>query len=191
MCLYYQWSQDELYFLTFTPRHTISSKSVSAITECCQKTLKKTTFKWFDPEVLFTDANTNQPQSDSVHVQTHHSRACGQCYRGIDLWPQRPLVKAEVILVVGPQALGAVLSQDLDGEARCNQALWGLLQLHVEVLPQATHQEMDCFAAAIGVWWACIWVQGPPPPLPLVVGNFMRDVNALVVDLIGRYNFIF
>lgn len=165
---------------------------------------KTRTFKLTDPGVLFTDANTHQhthqthllliqslPQPDSVHVQTHHPRACGQCHRGVDPRPQRPLVKAEVVPVVGPQALGAVLSQDLDGEARCNQALRGLPQLHVEVLPQATQPEVDRVTAAVSVWWACIRGQGSAPPSALVVGNFMRDVNALVVDLIGRHNLIF
>lgn len=131
------------------------------------------------------------PQPDSVHVQTHHPRACGQCHRGVDPWPQRPLVKAEVVLVVGPQALGAILSQDLDGEARCNQALRGLPQLHVEVLPQATQPEVNRFTTAVSVWWAGIWGQGSAPPSALVMGNFVRDVNALVVDLIWRYNLIF
>lgn len=57
--------------------------------------------------------------------------------------------------MVGPQALGAVLSQDLDGEARCDQALRGLRQLHVEVLPQATEPEVDRFTAATA---AAVWV---------------------------------
>ena len=98
--------------------------------------------------------------------------------------------------MVGPQALGAVLSQDLDGEARCDQALRGLRQLHVEVLPQATQLEVDGFtaaAAAAAVWVrrACIRGQGSAPPSALVVGYFVRDVNAVVVDLIGRHNLIF
>lgn len=50
--------------------------------------------------------------------------------------------------MVGPQALGAILSQDLDGEARCNQAFRGVPQLHVEVLPQASESEVDCFTDA-------------------------------------------
>lgn len=156
-----------------------------------------------DPGVIFPDANSHirlvysliliqtLPQSDSVHVQTHHSHACGQCHRGVDPWPQWPLVKAEVVLVVGPQAFGAILSQDLDGEARCNKTLWGLPQLHVEVLPQATQPEMDSFAAALSVWWVCIWGQGSASSPALVMGHFMRDVNTLVVDLIRRYNLIF
>lgn len=145
---------------------------------------------WFElssPSVSFKPLM----QSDSVHIQTHHPHACGQCHRGVDPWPQWPLVKAEVILVVGPQALGAILSQDLDGKARCNQALWGLPQVHVELLPQATQSEVDCFTAAVSAWWACIWGQGSASSPALVVGNFMRDVNTSVVDLIGRNYLIF
>lgn len=52
--------------------------------------------------------------------------------------------------MVGPQALGAVFSQDLDGEARCNQALGGLHQLHVELLAQAAQSEVDRFAISVG-----------------------------------------
>lgn len=133
-------------------------------------------------------SHPNPPATRLMHVQTHHSRACGQCHRGVDLWPQRPLVKAEVVPVVGPQALCAILSQDLDGEARCNQALGGLPQLHVEVLPQATQSEVERFTATVGFWWAS---QGSASPSALVVGNFVRDVNAFVVDLKGRYNLIF
>lgn len=125
-------------------------------------------------------------QPESLRVQTHHPRACGQRHGGVDPRPQRPLVKAEVVLMVGPQALGAVLSQDLDGEARCDQALRGFPQLHVEVLPQAAQLEVDRFAAAFAV---C--VQGPAPPSALVVCNFMGDVNTLVVNLVGRYDLIF
>lgn len=130
-------------------------------------------------------------QVDSVHAQTHHSHACGQCHWGVDPRPQWPLVKAEVVLVVGLQALGAVLSQDLDGEARCNQALGGLPQLHVEVLPQATESEVNCFTAAVCVWWVCIWGQGSTSSSALMVGNFMRDVNTTVADFIWRYNLVF
>lgn len=153
-------------------------------------------FKLPNPGVLFRLIYSllliqTLPQPDSVHVQTHHPHACGQCHRGVDPWPQRPLVKAEVALAVGPQALGTILSQDLDGEARCNQALRGLPQLHVEVLPQAAQPEVDRFAAAVSVWWACIWGQGSASPSALVVGNFVRDVNAFVVDLVGRYDLIF
>lgn len=163
-------------------------------------------FKKTEPGVLL-HANTNRPiselsspsvsfkpllQPDSVHVQTHHPHACGQCHRGVDPWPQWPLVKAEVVLVVGPQALGAILSQDLDGEARCNQALRGLPQLHVELLPQATQSEVDRFAAAaVSVGWARIWGQGSASPSALVVGNFVRDVSTLVADLIGSHNLVF
>lgn len=93
--------------------------------------------------------------------------------------------------MVGPQALGVVLSQDLDSEARCNQTFRGIPQLHVEVLPQATEPKVDCFTAAVRVRWACIWSEGSASPCALVVGNFMRDVNTLVVNLIWRYNLIF
>lgn len=127
-------------------------------------------------------------QLDSVRVQTHQPRACGQSHRGVDPWPQQPLVKAVVVLVVGPQAFGALLSQDLDCKTRCHQALWRLPQLHVEVLTQAQEPEVDCCTAAAGVWWA--WSQGSTPSA-LVVLNFMRDVCALVVDFIRCYNFIF
>lgn len=93
--------------------------------------------------------------------------------------------------MVGPQALGAVLSQDLDGEARCDQALRGFPQLHVEVLPQAAQSEVDCFTAAFAIWLARVCVQGSAPPSALVVCNFMGDVNTLVVNLVGRNNLIF
>lgn len=93
--------------------------------------------------------------------------------------------------MVGPQALGAVLSQDLDCEARCDQALRGFPQLHVEVLPQAAQLEVDRFAAAFAVWPARVCIQGPALPSALVVCNFMGDVNTLVVNLVGRYNLIF
>lgn len=93
--------------------------------------------------------------------------------------------------MVGPKAPGAVLSQDLDGEARCDQALWGFPQLHVEVLPQAAQSEVDCFTAASSISPARVRVQGSAPPPALVVCNFMGDVNTLVVNLVGRYNLIF
>lgn len=93
--------------------------------------------------------------------------------------------------MVGPEALGAALSQDLDGKARCHQALRGFPQLHVEVLPQAAQPEVDCFTAVFATWPARVCVQGPAPPPALVVCNFMGDVNSLVVNLVGRYNLIF
>lgn len=103
--------------------------------------------------MLIEHTNSFKPlmQHSYVHVQTHHPHACGQCHRGVDPRPQRPLVKAEFILLVGPPALGAILSQDLDGEARCNQTVRGLPQFHVEILTQATQSEVDRFATAIAV----------------------------------------
>lgn len=93
--------------------------------------------------------------------------------------------------MVGPQALGAILSQDLDGEARCDQALRGFSQLYVEVLPQAAQSEVDCFTAAFAIRPARVCVQGSASPPSLVVCNFMGDVNTLVVNLVGRYDLIF
>lgn len=133
----------------------------------------------------------NRLQPDSERVQTHHSQACGQCHWGVDPWPQRPLVKAVVVLVVGPQALCAVSSQDLNSEARCHQALWSLPQLQVEILAQAPELEVDCFAAASSVWMFCIWSQGSTSSPTLMMGDFMRDVHTLVVNLIWGYYFIF
>lgn len=213
LCLYYQTSQDEPNFIGFQA-HYFFYRSGSAITvftvinlnaaKTKIKMSKGHSFKRTDPWVILK--KTRHPKSDisapslsskppcnltPLHVQTHHSHACGQCHRGVDPRPHRPLVKAEVVRVVGPQALGAVFSQELDGEARCNQALRGLPQLHVEVQPQAAQPEVDCFTASVTVWWACIWGQGPASPPALMVCNFMWDVIALVVDLIWRYNLIF
>lgn len=87
------------------------------------------------------------------------------------------------MLLVGPQALGAVCSQDLDGEARCNQAVGGLLQLQVEVLPQAAETEVDCFATTV-VCGRRAGGHGSPSPA-VMVADFVRDVMALVGDLVG------
>lgn len=92
------------------------------------------------------------------------------------------------MLLVGPQALGAVCSQDLDGKARCYQAVGGLLQLQVEVLPQATQTEVDCFAATV-VYRRRVGGQGSPSPA-VMVADFMRDVMALVGDLVRRHDLI-
>lgn len=92
--------------------------------------------------------------------------------------------------MVSPQAFGAVLSQDLDGEARCNQALGGFPQLHVEVLPQATQPEVGRFTAAFGIWRDCVRRQGSASPSALMVGNVVRDVGSLMVHLIWSYNLI-
>ena len=51
------------------------------------------------------------------------------------------------MVVVRPGAPVAVLSQDLDAEARCDEPRGGLSQLHMEVLPQAAEPEVDRFAA--------------------------------------------
>lgn len=129
------------------PRHMLSLGMTSKCSDTKTHTDSNlTNFSLFLAQFLL--------QPDSGHVQTHHPQACGQSHRGVDPWPQWPLVKAVVVLVVGPQAFGAVLSQDLDSKARCDQALRRRPQLHVEVLTQAPQPEVNRFTAAVGVWGA-------------------------------------